>query len=224
MKNYDVIGAVKNYVRKFKLKHGWIIFIILSVIYVFYSYNYYNPTIFQIYTTLLTILVISLTMYTSNKELRGATNKQISTFKESIDSLVTTVDKFRTFLESEYANRRMTETQRRAVAKPNLIAVGSMRRGIIFADCILKIANSGGYAADIKLVVGLNNKQISIGELGRGMEMSNINCGRPNEIGGESNINIKMYLSDSLARRYFSQITMDFTNNLTITIPLTEVT
>lgn len=224
MKNYDAISTIKNYARGFKLKHGWIIFIILSVIYVFYSYDYYNPTIFQISTTLLTILVISLTMYTSNKELRGATNKQISTFKESIDSLVTTVDKFRTFLESEYANRKMTETQRRAIAMPNLTAAGSMRKGIVLADCILKIVNSGGHAADIKLVIGLNNKQISIGELGRGMEMTNINCGRPNEIGGESNINIKMYLSDSLARRYFSQITMNFADNLTITVPLTEVT
>jgi len=224
MKGSEFIDKFRRFMKKAQLKHAWIVFIILLIAYILYSYKYYNPTIFQISTALLTILVISLTMYTSNKELRGATDRQINTFKESMDRLTNTVDKFRGFLEGEYANRRTTEALERTSAQPSLTASGSIRQGFFLADCLLKIVNNGGYITDIKLAIGSNNKQIQIGELGRNMELTNINCGRPGEIGEASNINIKIYVSDRLARRYFAQFNLNFVGNQALQIPLAEVT
>jgi hypothetical protein len=221
----DHFKEVKRWLYKnVKLYHFWILFWMAVIAYLLYNYLYYKPEIFQLSTTIITIFVIALTMATSNKELHRAISREITAFQESIEKVTSTVGSFQKFLQNEIAELRRQETERRGAATPKLYYSCSIKHGFVLADCLLNLENKGGYASEIRLVVGPANKMINIGDLGRAMTMPNVNCGRTIEFSGGEAVPAKLYLSDTLGRRYFAQIVMDFNWSGETHIPLQEVT
>lgn len=219
-------GKIKynDIAKKISLGRVWILFLIALIIYIIYNTVFYNQIVFQITTTLMTISIIALTMYTSNKELHRASEKQTTTFKDSIEKLTTSVDRFYDFLENQRATRERAETQARTQAKPDIYIQPSIRKGWFLSDCLLNIVNEGGYATDIELVIGKQEKQMTISDLGRNMQLPILNCGRTLEFENIEEVKIKIYLKDGLLRRYFSDFSINFNKNERVHINLREIT
>lgn len=214
----------KDIAKRVSLRRAWILFLVALIVYIVYNTTFYNQIVFQITTTLMTIFIISLTMYTSNKELHKASEQQTATFKGSIEKLTISVDRFYDFLENQRAAKERTEAQARAQAKPDIYIQPSIKRGWLLTDCLLNIENKGGYATEIKLAIGKQDKGLAVGDLGRNMQLPVINCGRTLEFGDIEEVQVKLYLKDGLMRRYFSNLNINFKGEKLIHISLTEIT
>jgi hypothetical protein len=208
----EILLKLEIGIKQLKLWQVWVMFVIFLLVYIVYSYKFYNVTTFQITTTLITIAIIALTMYTSNKELHKTSEKQITTFEHSIEKLAGSVNNFQRFLETQRDERIRQDETRSARATPNIYVIGNLHKGWFLSDCILDVENKGGYASEIKLVLGTINKLVSVSDLGRNMFIKGVNCGRINEYGGTT-VEIKMYLNDELGRKYFADFNLDFEKN-----------
>ena len=215
----DILLKFENRAKQLKLWHVWGIFLVCLLAYILYSYIFYNVTTFQITTTLITISIIALTMYTSNKELHKTSEKQITTFQQNIEKLTNSVSNFQKFLEAQRDESIRQDETRNAKATPLIYVTGRLHKGWFLVDCLLDVENKGGFASEIKLVLGTIYKHVNVTDLGRNMFVKDVNCGRTNEYGGTA-VEVKLYLNDELGRKYFANFTIDFANSEQINVPL----
>lgn len=222
--------------QKIKLRYMWALLLFLVIVYVVYNSLFYNSDIFQISSTLITIYVISLTMYTSNKELHKASSQQAESFNQSINKLSDSAnvfrgllesygDYFKKFLEGQKQDQMVKEREIELKARPDLYFSPFLYKwgwGDFVQKLKLRIDNTGGYASDIIILAGPTERRINVQNLGRNMYTEGIDCGDPRETGGEV-IQIKVYLEDILHRKYFAEFRVDFSQNGRVQVPLTLI-
>lgn len=222
-----------------KIKHTylWIILAVLLLIYVTYSVKYFNSTVFQISSTLLTIYVIALAMYTSNNELHRASRIQTELLSHNLSELDNTIEDFKifletninyikTFLDTQKSEKINREQEISSSAVPIIYFITRWYKWgwfDVINQLLLKVENDGGYASNIVIFAGPINKRINIGSIGRGMASAEFNCGNPQEFAGPV-VKMRIHLEDELQRKYFSEIDIDFSRGESVYIQLQSVT
>ena len=217
-KYFDLIKA-----RTFHLKYGWILFIICLIIYTIYNSIYYNNLVFQLSSTLITIFLLTLAMYTSNKELHKASFKEITAFENSIRQVTITIDEVKDFIKAEIAKREALEVESKKRAMPIISVLTEARQTMFFTHGFLTVINSGGHAYNIEIYIHNKSTPIKITGLGRNMQFGQIDCGRDIVLGNIENVAIKVFLNDGLTRHYFFQGNINFRNNVAVNLPLSEI-
>lgn len=143
------------FMGKVRLRHLWHIFFIALAVYILFNYFYFIPIVFNVTTTLITIFVISLTMYTSNDVVRKASEKQT---KEFITKLDETVDQLKqvNYNLSTMAERESSVMQQHInMLKPKLrIKIIDMSYLFLFRHKHITIENLGGEAKEIHIEYG----------------------------------------------------------------------
>ncbi len=217
-KYFDLVKA-----KTFHLKYGWVLFAFCLILYAVYNSVYYNNLIFQLSSTLITIFLLTLTMYTSNKELHKASLKEITAFENSIKQVTVTINEVKDFMQAELAKREALEGESKRKAIPIISVLTEARQTLFFTHGFLTVINSGGHAYGIEIYIHNKSTPIKITGLGRNMQFGQIDCGRDTELENIENVAIKVFLNDGLARHYFFQGNINFRNKTAINLPLSEI-